>query len=72
MEALSPAELFALIATVEFKPLSAELKNQVYTGVESEKAFIYEGDYFTLILDGNIVQLLDFEGNFETYTLSLM
>jgi hypothetical protein len=70
MEKLSAAEIFALIAQVEFKRLTPELISQIYTGVESENAYIYEGDYFTLIIDGNIVQLLDFEGNFETYTLS--
>jgi hypothetical protein len=72
MEKLSASEIFALIATVKFERLSPEIISACYPGIENETAFIYEGDYFTLIIDGDKVQLADFEGNFETYSLSLL
>lgn len=68
---LSPADVFALIASLEFETLSGESLRD-FPGVENETALLSSTDNYTVIIDGNIVQITDSEGYFESYTLSLV
>jgi hypothetical protein len=70
MTQLNATELFALIAQTEFKAFSAH-DWDAFSGCESEAPFIgYNGD-FTIVLDGETVNVIHAEDEFGGQLFSL-
>lgn len=57
-----------LIAQTEFRPFNL-VDYDVYAGVEGDNPYIGESNDYIIILDGNMVQLIDAEGNFKSFFL---
>jgi hypothetical protein len=67
---LSAVEAFRLMALTEFKPFT-ESDWEAYLGCESENPFIgYNGDY-TLVLDGETLNVCHFDDGYGGQLFSL-
>lgn len=65
---LNNTEALILIAKTQFSPFT-EADYVSFAGVESETPYIAETDDFIIILDGNMVQFMNAEGDFKSFFL---
>ena len=67
---VSRATALRLIATSEFRPMSAEADFFAFAGVQSDEAFIAESELYTIILDGDRICLINEDGEEAQFELS--
>jgi hypothetical protein len=59
-------EALVLIASLKFEPL---VDREGFAGVESENALVAYSDTATVVIDGDMVQFMYDDGEFESFRL---